>query len=93
MRIVKPKLFATRAEYLDPIGCDSFIGYNIVRTRRGRFHATVDLGDCNRKIQWFFGKENTSLEKIDRAIAVLDQFRKDFTEARQQNGRRGKAAR
>lgn len=75
------KVLATKIEYLDPISCQSTVGYAICQYNK-QLDAEITLTDCNRKIVWSFGgRYNGGLEKIDRAIEILDDFRVDFAEA------------
>jgi len=75
-----PKLVASDSTYLDPLNCDSTISYKIINGPR-RTWGNVQLADCTRKIEWYF-RTNEPLEKIDRAIAILEKFRKDLAVAR-----------
>lgn len=76
----KRTALASQIDYLLPEDCGSTIGYTIIRNYRG-VTATVDLADCNRKIEWYFGVK-TPVEKIDKAIETLTQFRRDLIKAR-----------
>lgn len=68
---------------IDPTDCGSTVAYSITgRCKRG-LSATVDLADCNRKIQWYFyGNDESGTEKIDAAIAMLEEFRAAWIAAR-----------
>ena len=82
--IRKKKLYAEGIVQLDPMDCGSSISYAVVRGRHGYLTGDVDLSDCNRKIQWYFGRDD--LPKIDKAIKILTEFRAAFAKAT----RRGK---
>jgi hypothetical protein len=85
----KDTLVASDIQYIDAGGCGSTIGYTIntyIETYgedKGKPCTTgsIDLTDCNRKISWEF-EENRAIEKIDKAIYMLQQFKKDFIKAR-----------
>ena len=79
----KPKVYAAHAEYLDPIGCGSMIGFTI--TKRRRLYGEMDLSDCNRKINWYFENSLDGVKKIDKAIEILSMFKNEFVEARRKN--------
>jgi len=75
--MAKRKLIASEIAYLDPVDCGSTVGYTLIWDRLGHIEGTVDLSDCNRHIQWYFYKGNkNSMEKIDKAISVLQNFRR-----------------
>lgn len=67
-------VYGTKSDYLDPLECDSTICYKVVSSTY--FEASVNLTDCNRKITWNF--DTDSVEKVDRAIEILVQFRRDL---------------
>ena len=77
-----PKVFATGSAYIDPVGCDSTISYKVVGGTR--MSGSIDLSDCNRKINWWFCNEPESVVKIDKAIAMLQEFRAAFVDAQKQ---------
>lgn len=75
--------------YLDPSECGSEVGYYITTSdytdkKTGKteysINATVSLADCNRKIDWSFHSE--AVDKIDEAIAMLQEFRKKYLTAK-----------
>lgn len=70
-------VYATGSDYLDPLDCGSMVSYKI--TSHGYFEATVDLTDCGRKISWSFN--SGAIEKIDRAITLLCDFRRELVKA------------
>lgn len=74
-----PKVHATGSVYIDPLGCDSTISYKVVSNRH--LHGTVQLADCNRKIEWYFANSKDALAKIDKAIEALQTFRAEFAKA------------
>lgn len=76
----KPKLVASNSIYIDPLNCDSTISYKVVDGPRSTW-GNVQLADCNRKIEWYFGTDEP-IEKIDNAIKVLEEFRKSLIEAK-----------
>lgn len=75
----KRAVVAAASTYIDPADCDSTISYKVVRG--SRLWGSVQLSDCNRKIDWFFRNDKTSLSKIDRAIEALQAFRAAFAVA------------
>ena len=76
---IRRKVLASEIHYLDPADCGSVIGYAIVRGRR--LSASVTLSDCNRQIEWWFGKD-VPLAKVDIAISTLQNFRTALVKAR-----------
>lgn len=74
----KRQLFASEIAYLDPMNCNSTVGFTVKRGRRGQMYATVELADCNRKIEWYFENNAGSVAKIDKAITLLVRFRHEF---------------
>jgi hypothetical protein len=76
-----PKLVASDSCYLDPLGCDSTISYKIIDGPR-RTWGNVQLADCNRRIEWYFGADD-SVDKVDRAISILQDFRDQLLTARE----------
>lgn len=79
----KDRLHASEIMFIDPLDCGSTVGYHITTTGAYTryFEGTVDLTDCNRKVTWEFN-EKTSPEKIDNAIKILTNFKKEFAKAR-----------
>lgn len=67
------KLVATNSAYIDPLTCDSTISYRIIDGTK-RVYGNVQLADCNRKIEWYFGHDE-AVEKINKTIAMLEEFR------------------
>lgn len=76
--------------YLDPTDCGSTVGYRAWveeyrndnpdakdKTASYSMYACVDLSDCSHKIEWLF-REEDSVEKLDRAIGLLQKFRRDL---------------
>lgn len=81
---------ASKIEFLDPADCGSTVGYVIVRSRHG-LSGEVTLSDCNRKIEWYFSPRNAlAVQKIDRAVAILTEFRDQFTRAIKRSKRKRK---
>lgn len=75
------KLVATESMYLDSLGCDSTVGYNVIKNGT-KVSGTIDLTDCNRKIGWYFGgRTKNSLAKIENAIYMLTSFKNAYIEA------------
>ena len=68
---------ATGAQYIDPMDAGSLISYKIVS--QNYFDACITLTDCNRKIYWQFQPED--IEKIDLAISMFTEFRKELLKA------------
>jgi hypothetical protein len=79
------KVIAEDIAYLDPAKCGSTVGYYITINEDEDYlsvNGVVDLTDCSRKITWNFGKyDSTGPEKIDKAIQLLMDFRKEYTKA------------
>lgn len=75
------KLLASDIAMIDPLDCGSTVGYAITRSRHG-MSAEVELSDCNRKINWYFADDASAVIKIDRALALLTDFRAAFVKAR-----------
>lgn len=71
---VIPRIYAAEAVWLDPLECDSTIAYKVIRRSR-RAWATVQLADCQRKIEWYFSSDKNGLAKLDKAIATLQACR------------------
>jgi hypothetical protein len=72
--------------FIDPENCGSSVGYYITISEytpkdkpvEYSLSSTVALADCSHKINWNFGTDG--LDKIDSAIAMLQEFRKKFIE-------------
>lgn len=79
----KRKLIASDIVYIDPLDCGSTIGYAIT-TGRGGVRGTINLSDCNRQIEWYFDK-NSSSDKIDKAISILQNFKRTLEAAKRKN--------
>ena len=71
--------------FIDPENCGSSVGYYITTAEytpkneptQYSLSSTVVLADCSHKIDWSFD----SVDKIDAAIDMLKEFRKQFLEA------------
>lgn len=83
---IEPKVYASEAAFLDPADCGSVVAYCV--TARRRLSGTVDLSDCNRKITWYFGNDESGVRKIDKAIAMLQNFKTAFVAAQRSCRRR-----
>lgn len=79
-----PKVYANNIKFIDPISCGSTVGYTIYVERYGGFYGTLHLSDCTRKIEWSFDEKPESLHKIDEAINMLSEFRKELWKAQKQ---------
>jgi hypothetical protein len=72
--------------FIDPENCGSSVGYYITieeyspknEPKEYSISANVILADCNHKIAWNFS--DNGLDKIDAAIAMLQEFRKKYFE-------------
>jgi len=84
------KVVAQGSGYIDPLHCDSTISYKVID--KGRWvWGDVQLSDCNRKIDWYFGNTNP-VQKIDKAIALLTEFREAFVNAEAARRKRARTA-
>lgn len=82
MALRKRKLVTARSAYLDPLHCDSQIAYKVIEGARGIW-GSVQLSDCQRKLEWYFNTTTTSDKaKIDKAIDMLTEFRSTLEAAR-----------
>lgn len=75
----KAKLIASSSAYIDPLNCDSTIQYKIINGVR-RVWGSMQIADCARKVEWYFGNDHP-IEKLDRAIAVMQEFRDELNAA------------
>lgn len=83
------KLIASEIGYLDAADCGSTVGYKLITSTpyagKGNvtpsFYAEVDLTDCGRKINWTFRNSTDALAKINKAITLLTNFKKEFVKA------------
>ena len=70
--------------FIDPENCGSGIGYyltiNEYTPKDYSLGATIVLSDCNHKIDWGFS-DDTTVEKVDVVISMLQEFRKKYVEA------------
>ena len=67
--------------YIDPQDCDSQISFKINRVtyhqgKEKNLTASVLLSDCTRRIDWYFNQEPDSIKKLDRAINMLQKFKR-----------------
>jgi hypothetical protein len=79
--------------FIDPKNCGSSVGYYITiseyenkKEKKIEHNLTgiVVLADCSHKIDWAFdGVDNDQIEKIDAAIGLLQDFRKQYRAAAQ----------
>jgi hypothetical protein len=80
---------ASRIEFIDPSDCGSTVGYSITRKDLVRVSAEIYLSDCNRKIEWYFsGERPESIQKIDSAIEILQEFRQKYVDAVKKKSRK-----
>jgi hypothetical protein len=85
----KRKLIRAESIYIDPMNCNSTVGYAIINGQRG-VYADIDITDCNRRVTWHFSKyDGNQLAKIDAAIGILIRFRSELDTAIRRR-RRGK---
>ena len=74
--------------FIDPENCGSGIGYYLTineytpkdKPTNYLLGATIVLSDCNHKIDWGFS-DDTTVEKVDVVISMLQEFRKKYVEA------------
>jgi hypothetical protein len=72
--------------FIDPESCGSSVGYYITigeykpkdKPVEHSLSSNVVLSDCTHKIDWSFSCGD--IDKIDSAIAMLQEFRKKFLE-------------
>ncbi len=72
--------------FINPEDCGSSVGYYITvgeytpkdKPTRYSIAATVVLTDCSHKIDWSFDEKG--VDKIDTAVAMLQEFRKKLLE-------------
>lgn len=72
--------------FIQPEHCGSSIGYYLKtdeytpkdKPTQYSLSATVVLADCSHKIDWGFSEND--LDKIDAAIAMMQEFRKKYIE-------------
>lgn len=79
----QPKLYDQHLEYIDPIDCQSAIGFVLSKTCWGGFNAEVELMSCDKKINWQFSNSSQedykrALIKIDNALRILTAFRESY---------------
>jgi hypothetical protein len=86
--ISKRKLIASDIVMLDPMDCGSDVAYVVGLNRYGKVYGDISLSDCNRKITWYFDKND--IAKIDKAVAILQSFRKIYSAAVSKRTRRKK---
>lgn len=87
-----PKLIATNAAYIDPLHCDSTISYKVVKGARAVW-GSVQITDCNRKVEWYFGSRCEPVDKVSKAISMLEEFRTALSTARAERGKGVRARR
>ena len=80
------KVYAVGFVYLDAANCDSTTSYKIVKGRR--ISGDITLSDCGRKIDWYFSIDDGGVVKIDRALAILQEFRAHFLGAHKKEKRK-----
>lgn len=79
------KILAVKSEWIDPTDCGSIIGFRIYKG--GEYlTAIMTLSDCHRIIEWWFNsdspnKTKESLDKINNAIRLFTEFKKEFIKA------------
>jgi len=93
-------ILASDIAYLDVLNCDSTIGFSIKKSVREGYKdpkvkvttltGHINLSDCHRNITWYFSEDEGSLEKIDKAIEILMQFRKEYAKAEKNAARANK---
>ena len=74
--------------FIDPENCGSGIGYYLTineytpkdKPTNYSLGATIVLSDCTHKIDWGFS-DDTTVEKVDVVISMLQEFRKKYVEA------------
>jgi hypothetical protein len=75
------KVHASASTYIDPLDCDSIISHKVVTRGTRSLYGSVQLSDCNRKIEWYFGNSKSAVAKVDKAIEALQAFRADYVAA------------
>ena len=87
-RYHKRTLVASASAYIDPLHANSTISYKVISSKS--VWGSVQLSDCNERIEWYFGTGD-QVDKIDKAVALLLEFKAAFVEANK--ARRRKPAR
>jgi hypothetical protein len=79
----KPKVFAQRVEYLDPLHCASRVGYHIGLSKSGYISGEINLTECSREITWRLDHSigYDPVMKIQKAIDILIDCRNEWIKA------------
>lgn len=75
-------LHSSNIVMIDPLDCGSTIGYSV--RQEYHFSGEVHISDCNRKIVWYFNNKPSAVVKIDKAIKMLTEFKKEFVKYQKQ---------
>lgn len=79
-KTIKPKLLAERSIHIDALHCGSTVGYRLGLSRYNVLTMGVRLTDCTKTISWEFDDyAEGTIEKFDRAIAILQEARRIWT--------------
>jgi hypothetical protein len=75
------KLYASAISYLDPADCGSSVGFRIHLEGTSYLEAVVNLSDCSRTVSWYLNSDS-AIQKIDTAIRILQEFKREYVKAR-----------
>lgn len=86
------QVLETDVAYIDPARCASRIGFRVRTGYRKRVCGEIELTDCDRGIRWNMddGTYRQQLDKIDRAITMLQKARAAWVRHATRPGRRKK---
>lgn len=85
------KVIASASAYIDPLNCESTVSYKVIDAST-RVWGSIQLADCTRKIEWYFG-DDISIDKISKAITMLNDFKEALIIAKEDRKKRVAARR
>ena len=80
----KPKVLATKVEFIEPLNCGSTVGYKIIDDDyedHSYFSSSIQLTDCSRMISWDVSVDSNGVAKLDNAIRILTEAREELSKA------------